>query len=125
MLFSRTVHADESADYVLPTGAELAELPHYVSLRRPREVLGATAGTVIRMWQGLRHLDVVWVLGPNPFGVVLIALALVRRRRVALGVRQDTIAYYRSRLPRPLLWRDAAVGPAYDGHACADARRRA
>jgi glycosyltransferase involved in cell wall biosynthesis len=99
VLQGRTDHADESAEYVLPSGTQLVELPHYESLRRPREVLRATAGTVIRLWRGLLHVVGVWVLGPNPFGVVLIALALVRRRRVALGVRQDTIAYYRSRLP--------------------------
>jgi glycosyltransferase involved in cell wall biosynthesis len=108
VLFARTVRANEGAEYVLPSGAELAALPHYESLRRPREVFGATACTVIRMWRGLRHLDVVWVLGPNPFGVVLIALALVRRRRVALGVRQETIGYYRSRLPNRR-WRAALV----------------
>jgi glycosyltransferase involved in cell wall biosynthesis len=99
VLFARTVRADADADYVLPSRAELAALPHYANLRRLREVLGAAACTVIRMWRGLGDLDVVWVLGPNPFGVVLIALALARRKRVALGVRQDTIGYYRSRLP--------------------------
>jgi glycosyltransferase involved in cell wall biosynthesis len=53
------------------------------------------------MWRGLARVDSLWVLGPNPFGVVLIVLGLLRRKRVALGVRQDTVRYYRSRMPDP------------------------
>jgi glycosyltransferase involved in cell wall biosynthesis len=98
-VFGRTVNTCTASDNLLPPGVELVELPHYESLRRPREVLRAAAGTVAAMWGGLRRIDIVWVLGPNPFGIVLIALALLLRRRVALGVRQDTLRYFRTRLP--------------------------
>ena len=61
------------------------------SSRHPalRVVSGAASSSV----------DAVWVFGPHPFAFLLIGLALVRRRRVVLGVRQDTIAYFRGRLP--------------------------
>jgi glycosyltransferase involved in cell wall biosynthesis len=99
VLFGRAVRTGASADHVVPPRAQLVELPYYRSLRRPREVLRAAAGTTAAMWRGLSRVDVVWVLGPNPFGIVLIALAFMRRKRVTLGVRQDTVGYYRSRLP--------------------------
>ncbi|ONH33193.1 glycosyltransferase family 4 protein [Protofrankia sp. BMG5.30] len=99
VLFGRTLRADRPADHVLPPGTELVALPYYASLRRLGALARAAAGTVTGMWRGLARVDVVWVLGPNPFAMVLIALALLRRRRVVLGVRQDTPAYFRSRLP--------------------------
>ena len=98
VFFGRTVRGGPVAEIVLPGRPGLVELPHYESLRRTRAVLRAAVGTVAGMWRGLSRVDVVWVLGPNPFGIVLIVLALMRRKRVALGVRQDTVAYFRSRL---------------------------
>lgn len=101
VLFGRTVSATAPAAHVLPPSAGLAELPYYDSLRRPSQVLRACWGTITSMWRGLARVDSLWVLGPNPFGVVLIVLGLLRRKRVALGVRQDTVRYYRSRMPDP------------------------
>jgi glycosyltransferase involved in cell wall biosynthesis len=72
------------------------------------EVMRASAATGRAMWRGLGRVDVVWVFGPNPFGLVLVALALLRRKRVVLGVRQDTLAYFRARLPSPR-WTPALV----------------
>jgi glycosyltransferase involved in cell wall biosynthesis len=51
------------------------------------------------MWSGLDEVGTVWVFGPNPFGMMLSLIALARRRRLVLGVRQDSFAYFRSRLP--------------------------
>lgn len=98
-LFGRTVHADVPSDYVLPADVALAELPYYRSLKQVGEVVRAAAGTVRGMWRGLADVHTVWVFGPYPFSPLLIALAVVRRRRVVLGVRQDTMSYYRARLP--------------------------
>jgi glycosyltransferase involved in cell wall biosynthesis len=98
-LFGRALHNAPPAEHVLPSEAGLVELPHYESLRQPGQMLRAARGTVAAMWRGLSGVEAVWVLGPNPFGLVLVALALLRRKRVALGVRQQTVAYYRSRLP--------------------------
>jgi glycosyltransferase involved in cell wall biosynthesis len=41
----------------------------------------------------------VWVFGPHPFAFLLVGLALLRRKRVVLGVRQDTVAYFLTRVP--------------------------
>jgi glycosyltransferase involved in cell wall biosynthesis len=51
------------------------------------------------MWRGLSRADVVWAWGPHPFSILLIAFAGLRRKRVALCIRQDTMEYYRRRLP--------------------------
>lgn len=107
VLFGRAVDSDTPADYVLPSDVELVSLPHYSSLADVGDVLRAALGTLRTMWRGLSQVDVVWVFGPHPFAVVLVLLAVLRRRRVVLGVRQDTIAYFRARLQgrRPLLLR--------------------
>ncbi len=99
LLFGRALHSSEPADYVLPPEVRLVELPHYRDLTRLREVLAAAPRTVAAMWRGLRCVDTVWVFGPHVFALVLVSLALLRRKRVVLGVRQDTMGYHRSRLP--------------------------
>jgi glycosyltransferase involved in cell wall biosynthesis len=99
VLFGRTLRSDRSADYVLPSGIGLAELPHYSNLADVREVLRSAIGTVRGMWRGLSRVDTVWIFGPHPFALLLVALATLRRRRIVLGVRQDTVAYHRARLP--------------------------
>ncbi len=99
VLFGRTIETPEGADYELPPDVELVELPHYESLLHPVQVARALPGTVRAMWRGLDAVDTVWVIGPNPFDLVLLLVAFLRRRKLALGVRQDTVAYYRSRAP--------------------------
>jgi glycosyltransferase involved in cell wall biosynthesis len=97
-VFGRTVSSAEPADYVLPDDVRLLALPHYANLRQVSEVLRATGGTVARFWRGLRGLDRLWVFGPHPFAVVLVALAVLQRKQVVLGVRQDTVRLYKARL---------------------------
>jgi glycosyltransferase involved in cell wall biosynthesis len=108
LLFGRALEGSNPADYELPVGVELVELPHYTNLLRLGQVARALPGTLRAMWRGLARVDLIWVIGPNPFDVVLIALALLRRKRIALGVRQDTVAYYRSRVPSRL-WAPAVA----------------
>lgn len=98
VVFGRAARAEEDADYVLPSGIRLVPLPSYSNLRRLLEVARAAAGTAGAMWKGLSGVDTVWVFGPHPFGFLLMALAGIRRKRVVLGVRQDTIQYHRARL---------------------------
>jgi glycosyltransferase involved in cell wall biosynthesis len=63
-----------------------------------------------RFWRALRGVDGVWLLGPHPLAIAFAVLAALRRKRVVLGVRQDTRAYVRSRHPgRPLLRLAAAI----------------
>ncbi len=96
---ARTVSAGAGTEFELPAGLGLTPLPYYESLRRLGAVLRSTGGTLIGMWRGLANVDAVWVFGPHPLAVALILLAVVRRRRVVLGVRQDTMGYFRARLP--------------------------
>jgi glycosyltransferase involved in cell wall biosynthesis len=85
--------------YVVPAPEAFAPLPHYASAADVGAVLRALVGTARRFWRVLGHVDAVWVNGPSPMAVLLALLALARRRRVVLGVRQDTLAYARSRYP--------------------------
>ena len=105
-LFGRTEHSDEPFEHPLPGGTRLVALPSYGSLTNFSAVFRALPGTARAMWGGLSDVDAVWVFGPHPFGLVLIALAALRRRRIVLGVRQDTLSYYRSRV-RGRLWKPA------------------
>ncbi len=99
IVFGRRATGERAADHPMPVPSELVALPHYRSLRDIRGLAGATVGSARAMWRGLDHVDTVWVFGPNPFGLLLVALARIRRRRIVLGVRQDSLAYFRSRLP--------------------------
>jgi glycosyltransferase involved in cell wall biosynthesis len=90
--------------YRLPDDVEFVPLPHYDSLARPLSALPAMARSVGRFWRLLGRVDAAWLLGPYPLSFVFVALAVLRRRSVFLGVRQDWPTYVRSRHPgsRPL-----------------------
>jgi glycosyltransferase involved in cell wall biosynthesis len=107
VLFGRTKAGVAPPDSVPLDGVDVARLPHYDSLRDFGGVVRAGRGTLRGLNRGLSRVDVVWVLGPHPYGFALIGLAFLRGKRVVLGVRQDTIGYYRNRLAsrgsRPLL----------------------
>jgi glycosyltransferase involved in cell wall biosynthesis len=75
-------------------------LPDYPSLGRFGQVLRATFASVPRLWRSLDDVDAIWILGPNPLGIVYALIAMLRRRRVILGVRQDIVALTRSRYGR-------------------------
>lgn len=114
--FGRTKEvSDGDGEFELPRHARIVELPHYPSLRSPGPVLRSFLRSGHRMWRGLDDVDCVWVFGPNPFGLLLIGIALIRRRRVILGVRQDTKRYFRARLDgaqsvaRGLAWLGSSV----------------
>jgi glycosyltransferase involved in cell wall biosynthesis len=100
LLFGRMLEGPAPPEFVpLPAHVELVELPHYPALTRLLAVSRAAASTFRSFWRSLGRVDIIWVFGPHPFSLALIGLALLRRKRVVLGVRQDTVAYYRARLP--------------------------
>jgi glycosyltransferase involved in cell wall biosynthesis len=101
VLFGRGAREDADTDYLLPPGVELVQLPYYASLRHLLQLARAAGGTITRTWRGLGTVDAIWVWGPHPVGYVVVLLALLRGRRVALGVRQDTPRYFRSRMSGP------------------------
>jgi glycosyltransferase involved in cell wall biosynthesis len=56
-------------------------------------------GSLRPFWRALDELDCVWILGPHPLAFPFAMMARLRRRRVVLGVRQESIPYMRSRHP--------------------------
>jgi glycosyltransferase involved in cell wall biosynthesis len=92
-------------------GIELAPLPHYSSGADLSAVMRALPAAVRRFWAVLARVDVVWVLGPNPPHAIVFALmALARRKRLVLGVRQQLPRLIRHRHPgRPHVWAAAWV----------------
>lgn len=94
----RVQSLDEPDRAALPSEVGFVELPYYESLIALGQVARALPGTARALWRGLDRVDAVWALGPHPFSFILVALALARRKRVVLGVRQDSVAYFRSRL---------------------------
>jgi glycosyltransferase involved in cell wall biosynthesis len=85
--------------YPVPSDLGFVEMPHYTSAADPRELARAMRGSLRRWNAVLDDVDIVWVLGPQGLALPLVLLALLRRKRVVLGVRQDLPAYARSRHP--------------------------
>jgi glycosyltransferase involved in cell wall biosynthesis len=85
--------------YPLGDDVEFVGLPFYSSLMRPVQALASLGGSARRFWSALDDVDTVWLLGPYIHAIGFALLALLRRRRVVLGVRQDFPTYVRSRHP--------------------------
>ena len=85
--------------YPLGPEVEFVGLPYYESLTRPLEVLRSFAGSARCFWRLLDRVDTVWVLGPYAHAIGFALLALIRRRHVVLGLRQDFPRYVRLRRP--------------------------
>jgi glycosyltransferase involved in cell wall biosynthesis len=88
-----------SSHYPLGAETELLGLPHYESLAHPWAVARSLLVSLGRFWRLLDDVDTAWVLGPYPHSVAFALITMLRRRRLVLGVRQDTSAYVRSRRP--------------------------
>jgi glycosyltransferase involved in cell wall biosynthesis len=99
LLIGRLDHRDGEARHRLPAGVELAPLPAYDRIADPLRLPGVIARSWRSLWRALDDVDAVWILGPHPLALVLLAIALVRRRRVILGVRQDYPSYISGRHP--------------------------
>ncbi len=83
----------------VPDGASFVPLPHYPALTDVAAVARALPATVRLLWRTLGGVDAVWVNGPSPVAILIAVLGVLRRRRVVLGVRQDTREYARRRHP--------------------------
>ena len=88
-----------TSHYELPGDIDFVALPHYESLSNPLDVVRAVAGALRRFWRVLDDVDAVWLLGPHPLAILMAPLAAVRRRRIFIGVRQNTLEYARNRHP--------------------------
>jgi glycosyltransferase involved in cell wall biosynthesis len=85
--------------YRLPDSVEFVALPHYSSVLDLTSSLPAMLRSAGRFWGVLGRVDGAWLLGPNLLSMTFALLAALRGRRVALGVRQDTRTYVRTRHP--------------------------
>ncbi|HEX3279469.1 MAG TPA: glycosyltransferase [Thermoleophilaceae bacterium] len=86
------------AHYRVPDHLDFVGLPSYssmLSLKAPLAMLRSLG----RFWRVLSQVDVVWLLGPHPLCLAFALLAALRRKRIALGVRQDFPTYVRTRHP--------------------------
>ena len=93
------------AHYELSARTGFVELPYFPSLTDPIPAARAMLGSLTRFWRLLDEVDGVWLLGPHPLAIAFALLALVRRRSVTLGVRQDFPRYVRARHPgRRWVW---------------------
>lgn len=85
--------------FPVPESVRFVPLPHYPSLSSPGRVLTAVGRSIGRFWHVLDNVETVWLFGPNPLAVAFALTAFARRRRVALGVRQEYMTYVRNRHP--------------------------
>lgn len=99
VLVGRLDPREEPWHFAIPGSVGFVALPHYPSLSSPVRVLATLGRSVGRFWRALDDIDAVWLFGPNPLSVTFALVAFARRRRVALGVRQDYMAYVRNRHP--------------------------
>lgn len=111
VLFGREAPGGAGVDHALPGAPRLAPLPFYPSLADLGAVAGAIARTFGALWRGLDDVDVVWAFGPHPFAFALAVMARLRGKRAVLGVRQDTMRYFRSRLRSPRM--KVLLGPLW------------
>ncbi len=98
-LLGRLDPAPGRAHHLLPPEVGFVALPHYASLSHPLEVGRGAVATLHRFWRTLGKVDAIWLLGPHPLALLVVPLALLRRRSVVLGVRQNTTEYAAHRHP--------------------------
>src|SRR5437764_11128817 len=85
-LLGRLDHGPGPARYPLDSAIEFVPLPHYERLTQIGSVARTAPTMLKRMWRALDDADAVWSLGPHPPALALALLALLRRRRLVLGV---------------------------------------
>jgi glycosyltransferase involved in cell wall biosynthesis len=95
--------------YPLPASISFVPLPWYPSLAKPLKAAPAMLRSIRRFWRVLDHVDCVWLLGPYFLSIAFVAIAILRRKRVVLGVRQDLPRYVASRHPGRRTLRSAAL----------------
>lgn len=83
---------------------DFVALPFYRSLAEPLRALPAMARSLRRLWRALDDVDAIWVIGPHLLVFPIAAIAVLRRRSLVLGVRQEYVEYVRNRHPRRRTW---------------------
>ena len=85
--------------YRLPSSFSFVPLPWYPTLARPLTAVPAMLRSIGRFWRVLDDVDGVWLLGPHLLSLAFVLIAVVRRKRVVLGARQDLPRYVANRHP--------------------------
>jgi glycosyltransferase involved in cell wall biosynthesis len=85
--------------YRLPPSLSFVPLPWYPSLATPFAAAPAMLRSIRRFWRALDDVDGVWLLGPHLLSLAFLLVAVVRRKRVVLGARQDLPRYVANRHP--------------------------
>lgn len=99
--------------YRIDPAVRFVELPFYATMTRPAQSVRQMAASLRHAAPVLDDVDAVWLLGPHPLALLFAVQALLRRRRVVLGVRQELRVYVRSRHPhRRWIW---AAGEVMEG----------
>lgn len=106
VLFGRLNPVPGRGPYVLPRdGVRVVGLPYYKRATRIWPVLRAIYGSARIFAAECKHLDAVWIFGPQPMSMVFAAIARRRGVPLVLGVRHDYPQYIGNRLPsRWWLW---------------------
>ncbi len=99
MVVGRLDPTGDAAKYPIGEGVEFVELPFYATLTSAPKVLSVLASSLRAYWRVLDQADVTLLLGPHPLSIAFALAALVRRKRVVLGVRQDMVPYVKARRP--------------------------
>jgi glycosyltransferase involved in cell wall biosynthesis len=115
VLLGRLDPSPGTSHYRVPDAVQVAGLPHYESLADPAAFARTLPRALRHYWRALDSVDAVWLHGPHPVALLLAVIARLRRRKLALAVRQDLPRYTRSRRPnsRPLLLAAYALEAAY------------
>lgn len=85
--------------HVVPADVAFIPLPYYAKLSQPLDVARSMTEALRRFWTVLGRVDAIWLLGPHPLSLAVVALAALRRRRIVLGVREHTTQYAAYRHP--------------------------
>lgn len=98
-LLGRLDPSEQPWHFQLPQRVGYVSLPYYRRASEPLTVLMVIRRSASRFWRAMACSDTALLFGPSPLAVLFALLALLRRRRVALGVRQDYVSYVRNRHP--------------------------
>jgi glycosyltransferase involved in cell wall biosynthesis len=99
VVVGRLREGGEIAHYRLADRIRFVGLPYYESLGSPLSASRGFVRSMRRFWRVLEDVDGCWLLGPHPHSIAFAFLAILRRKRVVLGVRQDLPEYARTRHP--------------------------
>jgi glycosyltransferase involved in cell wall biosynthesis len=99
IVLGRLREGGEIAHYRLADRIRFVGLPYYESLGSPVRAGRGFGVSMRKFWRALDEVDGCWLLGPHPFSVAFAVLAILRRKRIVLGVRQDLPEYARTRHP--------------------------